>query len=170
QRDVDVPRVQRLRQRPQRELQPGAQLIAVRRLLGKQREQDLLNDAQLVVPRRLLLRQARGFLHSDSSLTVSYEQVNRYLCACRGLSRSGPAPQESQPARRRTSRAISSTGRSSVSTRWSSTRSSSKCRAHHCAPARSPSGEAGSRRRIRSSSAECDAGRPTSLTAAPRIS
>ena len=61
QRHVHLARVHRLRQRAERELKPGAQLIAVRGLLGQQREQDLLHDPQLIAARRLLDRHANGF-------------------------------------------------------------------------------------------------------------
>ena len=54
QRHVDLARVHRLAERAERELEPRAQLVAVRRLLGQHRQHDFLHDAQLVAGSGLL--------------------------------------------------------------------------------------------------------------------
>jgi hypothetical protein len=57
-REVHLAGVQRLRQRAERELKPRAQLLAVRRLRGQQREQDLLDHPQLLAARSFRDRHA----------------------------------------------------------------------------------------------------------------
>src|SRR4030095_7401571 len=84
-RHVDLARVHGLGQRSERKLKPGAQLIAVRRLLGQQREQDFLDDPELVALRRLLARYAHRFWHQTDlsnrylwrKITVIYVAVKR---------------------------------------------------------------------------------------------
>src|SRR4051794_4187781 len=78
QRYVYLAGVQRLRKRTEGELKSRTQLIAVRRLLGQQREQYLLYDPQLVAVRRLFDRYAWGVRHQISPLANRYlDQTNR---------------------------------------------------------------------------------------------
>ena len=65
-RHVDLAGVERLRQRAERELQARAELVAVRRVLGEQRQQDLLDDPQLIAVRRFLVYCANRSRHRKS--------------------------------------------------------------------------------------------------------
>ena len=63
QRDVHLPVVQRLGQRPEREREASPQLVAVRGLAREQRQQHLADDAQLVAVERLSVWKLSGRRH-----------------------------------------------------------------------------------------------------------